>query len=648
MTRSLGIARAGSGLLRQISLLLLAFLFLFSLHVWMELEHARERSEREEARRLSLHAEGIAREVGAPAQPSRAEAGRLLRIQDAAGAARISVMDADRRSLQDTAPGIPRGFQYHFPEMIPERLKEVWAGQVRVSSAFPDEDGQPMRAVFYPLRDSSARIWGVLRVAIPVEDSAGFGLGSVTGLLLKIFGVVAVGVVAYYGTRAAVLSQRSRFGEGLADEPSSEGKDSSKKDTAGFVMDTFQTLILQLKEKEHELERLRRVAEERADHIESYNENILNSVSSGVITFNQEGSVTTFNAAAERILGWPASSVIGLPCRRIFGEDSEVCRLVLGALVDKRITTRKELELARIQPQAAATGTFPGPADEASKSQPVDRIWVGVSTSLLTDKKSQVIGTTMVFTDISEIKRLQEQMELKMRMSMLGEMSAGIAHEFRNNMGTILGYAKLLDRKAKIDPKGKGMIQSIVQELEAMERLIHQLLDFSRTIEINPQPVDMSALIHRVVQQAVEQFRGGTPPKARLLIPPRIRRIQADEILIRQAMTNLVQNALEAMPEGGELKIQARARKEQAARSDAGPREILEIEIQDTGAGISREVIDRVFLPFFTTKEQGTGLGLALVHKIILSHNGQIRVDSQPGHGTTFRVYLPYEGEERS
>ncbi|MCI0529802.1 MAG: ATP-binding protein, partial [Nitrospira sp.] len=453
---------------------------------------------------------------------------------------------------------------------------------------------------------------------VDIPDQGTNGAGTVAGLLLKIFGVVGLLVLVYYGVRSLILTQREvmEYEEKISESAGPE--ESGGKDTTGFVLDTFQDLIRRLKEKEQELERLRKVAEERADHIESYNENILRSVSSGVITFNQEEVITSFNLAAERILGWVVSSVIGRACSDVFGKRSQITRLVQSALNHKEVTIRKELEL--VQEPVGGSG-------QAGRRK-WEKIWVGVSTSLLMDKQDRVIGTTMVFTDLSEIKRLQEQVELKKRLTLLGEMSAGIAHEFRNYMGTIMGYAKLLAKKTGPEFGASGMIQSIILELESMEQLINELLDFSKFTELNLQPVDLGRVIEKVVHQIFEQSKG-LLPKLTLILSPRLGKVQLDEVLIRQALGNIIQNALEAMPNGGELKIQVGLRPRSIPLDkrvgDTSPAILenkeVEIEIQDTGVGISLEVQDKIFLPFFTTKEKGTGLGLALVHKIILSHN---------------------------
>jgi len=628
-----------ASLVRQALFLFVAFLVLFTFHSWAELGALKKQTNKDFDERLHLITRAVSRELGLR-KGSQIQTVQLLDLKERLGIKQISLLDRKQRSLVDTSPSVMRGAIYTHLGVEPSLLERVWDGHSLLSQVYQDASDEPVKAAFYPLIDPSSKVQGILRITVNLPTGGSSGVSTATGLLLKIFGGVAFGVLVYYGARSVVLSQRRGVGSQVMAGRGIKAEDLGKKDATGFVVDTFQTLIQQLMEKEQELERLRRVAEERADHIENYNENILRSVSSGVITFNQEEVITTFNLAAERILGLSGSSVIGQSCHDVFEKDSQVCQLVQKALLHKEITVRQELELGFSQANLGQAG------------RKWAKIWVGVSTSLLTDKNDRVIGTTMVFTDISEIKRLQEQMELKKRLTMLGEMSAGIAHEFRNYMGTILGYAKLLAKKVGSGHTASAMIQSIVEELGAMEQLIHQLLDFSRSIELNLQPVDIGMLLQRVVQRSLEQATG-TLPKLTLIISPELGTLQLDEVLIRQALGNLIKNAVEAMPEGGELKVQAGFRThsmlpvtQRGGRMKAPfPGKEVEIEIQDTGDGIPRDVQDRIFLPFFTTKEKGTGLGLALVHKIIVSHSGQIQVDSQTGKGTTFRVYLPCEGK---
>ncbi|MBI3621634.1 MAG: PAS domain S-box protein [Nitrospirae bacterium] len=385
-----------------------------------------------------------------------------------------------------------------------------------------------------------------------------------------------------------------------------------------FVVGTFAGLIQELKEKEQELARLRSEAEERARHVESYNENILRSVASGVLTVDQELKITSYNEAAERILGWTRGQVIGRKPTELFGEGHPLTRIIAQTLERQEWLSRQELEL----------------------DSPNGRVWAGMSTSLLRDESGAVLGATVVFTDLTEIKRLQEQVELRRRLAELGEVSAGIAHEFRNYMGTIMGYARLVAKSLKPDDPTAKMALAINEELKAMNRLIDDLLNFGRRTELSVSATDLPGLLARSIGQMADRS-AEQHVTVTLDLPPAgggsgvggggLPVVWVDEGLLYQALLNLFANALDAMPEGGALTVRARLVK---------PHDV-EVIVSDTGVGIAPEHLDRIFLPMFTTKQKGTGLGLALAHKIILSHGGRIAVETTEGAGTTFRIVLP-------
>jgi len=402
---------------------------------------------------------------------------------------------------------------------------------------------------------------------------------TATSLLLRVLGGLFVLLLLY-----AAFSRVTRRG---------------RPTETGVVIDAFHDVVRRLREKEQELE--------------SYNENILRSVSSGVITFNQAGVVTTFNEAAAGILRLRREDVIGKTCVEVFGAQSVVARLLARALAHGDVITREEFEL-----EVPHGG----------------KIWVGVSTSLLKDHAGGLIGTTFVCTDLTEIKELQERVELRERMMVLGEMSAGIAHEFRNLMGTILGAGKLIARQLPGGSPIHESVQTITHVISDMDHLVTQLLNFARKTEPDLKPVALEPWLKRAVEQVFEQ---APAPNLRVEVRcvPDLPVIRMDEILMRQALSNLVQNAIEAMPAGGGLTVSV------GVRALQGRRREVEMKITDTGVGIRKDRLARIFLPFFTMKAKGTGLGLALVHKIVLLHNGRIEVESLEGTGTTFHVYLP-------
>lgn len=389
----------------------------------------------------------------------------------------------------------------------------------------------------------------------------------------------------------------------------------SQNPDLGFVVNTFQNMVTRLKENEDELKRLRVMAEERAEEIENYTEDVLRSVTSGVITFNLEKKVVTFNRAAEDLLGIHASDTTGTSCGMLFSGARRVCQMLDDVMSDPGPCRRTEVSF---------------------RKQAGDDIWIGLTVSALRNRAGNLIGTILVFTDLTEIKLLKEQVELREKMTVLGEMSAGIAHELRNPMGVISGYVELLSKRLKKESQNQEIIQGIIEEINGMNRIITEFLAFARPTDINASAVSLPELLGSIIQSFSKRFEdSGITVKTDFSASAPV--IMADDLLLRQAFQNLVQNAIEAIPDrGGEIVLTVRTAKP-----------FLEIGIKDNGIGIPKEKIGKIYTPFFTTKERGTGLGLALVQKIIVYHGGKIEVDSQPGIGTTFSVFLPLHPEKK-
>jgi two-component system sensor histidine kinase PilS (NtrC family) len=376
-------------------------------------------------------------------------------------------------------------------------------------------------------------------------------------------------------------------------------KNLNQKDASqvGFVVDTFHELVSQLKEKEKELEILGKKAEDRAIAIEGYNENILQSVPSGVISFDQEMRITKVNLAAEKILVVRGENIIGEYHTDVLNKP------IIDFLNDRKVIERGEI--AYITPSGK-------------------RIWLGLTLSPLKDREGLIIGQILVFTDLTHLKAVESQIKLRDKLSSLGEISAGIAHELRNPMGVIAGYTKLLSKKA--DNSLKPTVEAISKEIVVMDRIISDFLSFAKPAELNIAKSNLKAII----ENCVASVAGKRTDLSMDIDINALPALKGDEVLLRQAFINLIQNAVDAMPQEGNLKIEA--------LPSTG--DFMDILISDTGHGISENIKDKIFLPFFTTKEQGTGLGLAIVHKIVVSHGGSISVDSSE-KGTTFSIRLP-------
>jgi PAS domain S-box-containing protein len=413
------------------------------------------------------------------------------------------------------------------------------------------------------------------------------------------FSSIFFGIIIILAGAALVWGTKRRYRRELG----LEKENPEKTQQAAFIINAFHEVTKQLKEKERELERLKSQAELRADNVESYNENILHCVTSGVMSFDRNCCLTTVNRAAEEMLGLKPEQR-GAGCRELFG-DNEITRAVHETIEKKIPSARMEAMLERSR----------------------GRIWLGFNTAVLTDRQGGALGVILSFSDLTEVKRLQEQMELRERLTALGEMSAGIAHELRNPMAVISGYLSLLAKKT--DAKSQAIIRDITSEINGMNRIIADLLTFARPASLNRVNVNIKDMIEGSVAHVLQATDAGARVKTLVAVDDLV--LSVDEGLMRQAFVNLFQNAVEAMPEGGTLSIETRALD---GRS-------LTLSVTDTGAGIPRDAIKKIFLPFFTTKDRGVGMGLALVHKIVLSHGGRVEVSSREGEGTTFTIILP-------
>ncbi len=365
-----------------------------------------------------------------------------------------------------------------------------------------------------------------------------------------------------------------------------------------FVVDTFHELVARLKDKERELDLLRKLAEERAEDVESYSDNIVQSVPSGVVSLDNDLRITKVNSAAAGILCFRPEDMVGKSYDEVF-------RSPLKELIEKRESLKR--------------GEF------LYENADGEKRWIGLNMSSLFNRKGNTIGQILIFTDLTELKSLEKQIRLREWLSSLGEISLGIAHELRNPMAVISGYAKLLSRKG--DTRSLKEVEAIMKEISVMDRIIGDFLSFARPITPNIMDVDIKELLCNIVEHLVKGREGIT-----LDVMVKEAVLRSDEVLLRQAFANLIRNALESMPERGILRIISR----QEGNS-------LLIAVSDTGKGIPEEVRDKIFLPFYTTRERGTGLGLAIVHKNISLLGGTVSFVSSE-EGTTFLVRLPSEG----
>src|SRR5947207_563370 len=383
------------------------------------------------------------------------------------------------------------------------------------------------------------------------------------------------------------------------------------EDETGFAMAAMQGVITRMKAQGRELSELRRQAEQRAKESARLSENIIREMPSGVLVFDRSGFITTANPAVRAMLGVDIWSRRRYP--EILGPASALAGLIRECLESGKTVTRETVEYRTAQGE--------------------NRV-LGMSLSPFHGSASEIEGAVCLLTDLTETRLLREQVRLKEHLAALGTMSAGIAHEFKNSLTIISGYAQLL-RDDALPPGPRAHAEKIVQESRSLTKIVTEFLMVSKPLAIVAQAVDLARLVRAAMDDLaqIEPFR-----QVDFRLEGEFVSVEGDEVLLRQAYTNLLRNSCEAL--GGEPK--AGSVVVRAERTRKGTMDYLTVRVEDSGKGIAPEERDKIFLPFYTTKKNGTGLGLALVQKIIVSHNGRIRLEeTAPAQGATFSILFP-------
>ena len=369
--------------------------------------------------------------------------------------------------------------------------------------------------------------------------------------------------------------------------------------------------FLNIKLEQTNLE-LRKSLEER-DRVSNYLNNILESMSGGVLVVNLEGEIALFNQAAEEITGCSQEEVLGHPYEEAMGLDAGRENSVLHTLETGSNLTNCEKELRRLDGRD---------------------IPLGFSTSVVRDEAGRVLGAMEVFNDLTEVKQLEAEVQRVHTLAALGEMAATVAHEIRNPLGGIATFASLLGRGLEADDPRRRLVNKITEGVGRLNRIVSSLLTYTRPLRLNAHRVNLSELVEEATAFfEIDLGRNRQDIAIERIYPETGLICRVDPEQFQQVILNLLQNATQAMPEGGTLTIQTCEDAEDSSRGV--------LCIRDTGIGMSPEVQEKLFTPFFTTKEDGTGLGLVTSKKIVEAHSGSIRVESDPGKGTCFFIFLP-------
>ncbi len=430
--------------------------------------------------------------------------------------------------------------------------------------------------------------------------------GSSTQHLWMVAAGLGIALLAVMGA-AVFLLRRFFRSKREAHKQEMGGDTRSTQNPSAFMTASMQGVIQQLRAQEKELERLHRIEKERAEQTERLSEEVTRNMPAGLLVVNAAGIISSSNPAAEQILG-----IRGLGFRRYseaLGASSGLTKLIAECLSTGRIFRREQVE-------------HRAPAGDARQ--------LGATISPIRRGTENINGAICLLTDLTELAALQQRMQLKENLAALGELSAGIAHEFKNALATISGYAQLIRGEAS-GGDASDYAEHILEQTRNITHVVTEFLKYARPLEISDEMVPLQAVVERVVKEVGEAL-----PQVKIRCEGMFGDVEGDEGLLRQALLNLARNAAEACGEAGDGCVVVCG--ELVRGEEAGSQRIT---VADNGPGIARDALAKLFRPFFTTKANGTGLGLAVVQKIIVQHGGQVEARNKPERGAEFIVTLP-------
>jgi PAS domain S-box-containing protein len=375
-----------------------------------------------------------------------------------------------------------------------------------------------------------------------------------------------------------------------------------------FMTASMQAVILRLREQEKELERLHKAERERAENTARLSEEVTRNMPAGLIVIGANGLISGTNPAAEQALG-----IKGLVFRRYseaLGESSTLTALIQQCLAAGTIFRRE---------QAAHV------APDGTHRQ------LGITISPIRRGEQKATGAICLLSDLTELASLQKQMQLRENLAALGELSAGIAHEFKNALATISGYAQMIQSEPNAADTPENAAK-ILDQTRSITHVVTEFLRYARPLEISEEPVALRSLLDRIVNELKE-----LQPLVQITIEGDFTEVAGDEGLLRQAFLNLARNGAEAAVGHASLPVVIVCGQTVHSADESFQR----LRVLDNGPGITSDVLPKLFRPFFTTKVNGTGLGLAVVQKILLQHGGHVEAQNRSEGGAEFIVTLP-------
>ena len=353
------------------------------------------------------------------------------------------------------------------------------------------------------------------------------------------------------------------------------------------------------------------IVKKTLNEMKDYTSKLLETMDNAVISIDKNGVIKTYNRKSEEIFHKKRAEVLNKNCQNVLNLKIDGDCLLRKTLSEKRNTSREIILNGKI---------------------------LDIATSFLTNEENEIVGLVAIIRDVTEIKSLNEEVARNKRLASLGKLSAGIAHEIRNPLSSIRGLAQFVYSSFKKNDARKEDLDTIIQEVDRLNLLIVQVLDFAKIKKLNLSQFSINELVVKIVEFLKLEIKN-KKIDFHLSLSQEIPSICADENQVRQIIMNVVINSIQAIKINGKIKITTE-------NSRLKEKPAIKLIIEDSGIGIPESELSQIFDPFFTKKDKGTGLGLSIVYKLVENHQGEIKVESTEGKGTKFMIFLIQKGVE--
>ena len=496
-----------------------------------------------------------------------------------------------------------------FPPLTGAELK---GSETTVEEGLVSGKGKRGLDILAPVTMTGTRTrWGTVRLGIKLDRIyQQINRTRIVIFLLGLAGALAGWLLAALFTRRITVPLKDLVSAAVRVSEGDYDVDLSVKtgDEVQHLAENFQQMASSIKEGREALEaNLKEIRD-----LKHFSDLIILSITNGLMTLDEKGRIVTFNRKAEEILSIPADEVLGKSPDDVWGEISEISKLVTQGMMHGQTVTGKELNLA---------------ADAAD-------LILELSTSPIVEADGKSMGLLVLIDDLTEKKILEERVRRADRLAAMGTLAAGLAHEIKNPLTAVRAFVQMFPDKFEKEEFRTKFNRIVPKELDRVNILLENLLDLVRKPKLTMGEQNVYGAIDHVLESLEPEIEKRSV-KVSCTGREDDHEVLADESYLVRAVHNIVLNAIQAMPAGGQLTI------ETGSSVHPGGREMVEISITDTGPGIPVDQIDDIFNPFFTSKEKGTGLGLAVTNKIIEDQGGSVRVQSERAQGTTFTISLP-------